>query len=70
MDPTRFGALSRSLGRSRSWRTALTLLAAGPLALRGMPETAARHKKKHPCSRNTPAKANRTTRHAREPGAA
>jgi hypothetical protein len=49
MDPTRFDALSRALGREHPRRTALALLAAAPLALGGKTATAARLKKKNPC---------------------
>jgi hypothetical protein len=49
MHPSRFDALSRTLGRQHSRRTTLAVLLAGPLALLGGSETAARHKKHNPC---------------------
>ncbi|HEU5434566.1 MAG TPA: hypothetical protein VFU81_23030 [Thermomicrobiales bacterium] len=51
MDPTRFDARSRALGRHQSRRTALAAFLAGPLALLAAGATEARHKKrkKNPC---------------------
>lgn len=49
MEPPRFDALSRIVGRPHSRRTTLALLTTGPLALRGMSEAETRRKKKQPC---------------------